>query len=246
MSYLSELLENLKKPVPVQWRVQTVNKDKTKATCSAFIDAREVSEILDKYCAFGWESSVKEVAGFIFYGIGITLDTGQTIWRWDTGSRIEDDKEDNMYENAGKSAASDAFKRAAVQFGVGKFTYDLPMVTLPCNQYRKVVDPKTGDTVWDLTKYINDLQKSGPKPKANTPEPAAKVEQAKEVAPQPTEEKVDFVGPKEKLSKDKFEAMSKAIQNGQAEAVKSAMDKYEMTLQQKTVLTTLINQNKPK
>ncbi len=269
MTYLQSLLENLRKEIPYQWRVQSRNKDKTKAICSAYIDARDVMNTLDKHCYHGWQTDVKELAGFIFYGIGIDVPdlntTGNesgsfsTLWRWDTGARIEDNEKDNMYEQAGKSAASDALKRAAVQWGVGRFLYDLPTVTLPCDQYGNVVDEK-GSRVWDLTKHINDKKgktgsvsvaaKSSAISVSNTeskpPESFrdvihAVVKEANKPAPKVAEVTSDE---KPVLTPDKLDAMLNFIKEGKIEQVEQAMEKYKLNLAQKTTLNALIKQSK--
>lgn len=258
MSYLQSLLENLRKEIPYQWRVQSRNKDKNKAICSAYIDARDVMNTLDKHCTYGWQTDVKELAGFIFYGIGITIPTEfdsegkpnwfEANWRWDTGARIEDNEKDNMYEQAGKSAASDALKRAAVQWGVGRFLYDLPTVTLPCDQYGNVVDDKA-QRVWDLTKHIND--KKG-KTKPTEPKPAepqsfrdlihAAAKSSTKTAP--NQEVAPEVEEKPALTPDKLDAMMEFIKDGKIDQVIQAMDKYKLNLAQKTTLNALIKQAK--
>lgn len=237
MSYLQTLLENLRKEIPYQWRVQSRSKDKSKAICSAYIDARDVMNVLDKYCDRGWQTDTKELAGFIFYGIGITVPVmakgsmGEyemettTLWRWDTGARIENNPTDNMFEQAGKSAASDAFKRAAVQWGVGRFLYDLPTVTLPCDQNGNVVDDR-GFRVWDLTKHINERKAPAASPVA-TPEPAEK----KQLPPLPQE---------------KLDSMLSFITEGKIDEVEKGMKKYTLSATQKSVLTSLINQERSK
>lgn len=238
MSYLQDLLSNLKQEIPHQWRVQSRNKDKTKAICSAYIDSRDVMNVLDKYCEHGWSSDVKELAGFIFYGIGITIPTeyndkgevswSEALWRWDTGARIEDNKTDNMYEQAGKSAASDALKRAAVQWGVGRFLYDLPTVTVPCDQYGNPVDA-TGSRIWDLTKHINGLSKN------KKPYTAPAV-----TTPEPTEKPSG----KKNLDQVAYDNMVKFINDGKVAQVEKAMKNYDLTDSQKTLLTSLINQER--
>lgn len=240
MSYLHSLLENLKQEIPYQWRVQSRTQNRTKAICSAYIDARDVMNVLDKYCDRGWQTDVKELAGFIFYGIGINLPVmakgamGEyemevaTMWRWDTGNRIESNPSDNMFEQAGKSAASDAFKRAAVQWGVGRFLYDLPTVTLPCDNNGNVID-STGARVWDLTKHINDMKqksKESSLKKVATP------------APEPNK--------KPALTNETLDAMVKYITDGKIADVEKGMAKYELTEPQKTLLTSLINQERAK
>lgn len=238
MSYLQDLLSKLREEVPYQWRVQSRNKERTKAICSAYIDARDVMNVLDKHCEFGWQTDTKELAGFIFYGIGIeNPDTDKdgnrngytsTLWRWDTGARIEDNKTDNMYEQAGKSAASDAFKRAAVQWGVGRFLYDLPTVTVPCDQYGNPVDA-TGSRIWDLTKHINGLSKN----KKPSPAPAV-------TTPEPTEKPSG----KKKLDQVAYDNMVKFINDGKIAQVEKGMKNYDLTDSQKTLLTSLINQER--
>lgn len=221
---INEIVAKLRQPIPFQWRVQSRNKDKTKAFCSAYIDARQVMDVLDEHCLFGWESAFKEVDGFIFAGIGILNEQGFALWRWDCGARVENNEKDQMYEQAGKSAASDAFKRAAVQWGIGRFLYDLDMVTVACDQYGNPVDDR-GERIWDLTKHINTkgkktqaAEKPTPKPEA-TPEPEG---------PQPLQPK-------------QFDAMVKAISDGKVAEVEAALSKYKLNLAQKTALTKLIN-----
>lgn len=215
---MNELIKQLSKEIPYQWRVQSRNKGKTKAICTAYIDARDVMTLLDSSGA-AWQSDFKEIAGFIFAGIGIEVD-GKTYWKWDAGSRIENDSKDNMFEQAGKSSASDAFKRSAVQWGIGRFIYEIPPVTLPCDEFGNVVDD-SGQRVWDLTKHINNRSSK----KVKQPE--------KPSSPEPAELK--------KLDSKTYDAMVKAINDGKVDDVKAALPKYDLTLQQRTLLTTLIN-----
>lgn len=210
-------MEKLSEPVPYQWRVQSRTKDRSKAICTAYIDARDVMNVLDKHCEYGWESAFKEVSGFIFAGIRIRDDKGNTFVKWDAGMRVENNPDDQMYEQAGKSAASDAFKRAAVMWGVGRFLYDLPMVTLPCDQYGNVVD-SSGSRVWDLTKHIN----SGATNKSAPPEPAEKPP----------------------LDQQRYDAMVKFITEGKIKEVESGLKKYKLNDSQSKLLSAMINQAK--
>lgn len=260
MSYLQTLLANLKKEVPYQWRIQSKTKT-SKAICSAYIDARDVMNILDTHCEYGWQTDVKEIAGFIFYGIGINIPlvppTGEdedfemtlhTMWRWDTGSRIEDDKTDNMYEQAGKSAASDAFKRAAVAWGCGRWLYDLDTVMLPFEGYN-VIDEQ-GQKVYDLTTYINNRKKgfktttstitlttgTGNTTATNSAPPSISVTNT---TPEPV--KIE-----KKLPQEAFDSMMKFILDGKIKEVETAMKKYDLNESQKKLLVTMINQEKSK
>jgi hypothetical protein len=227
---IPDLVAQLKQPIPYQWRVQSRNKDKTKAFCSAYIDARQVMDTLDKHCRNGWQSDFKEIDGFIFAGIGVTKDDGSVVWRWDCGARVENDEKDQMYEQAGKSAASDAFKRAAVQWGIGRFLYDLEMVTVKCDQYGNPVDDR-GERIWDLTKHINTKGKT----QAKVPQEAPKPNPSPEVPESP---ELTALSPKQ------FDAMVKAISEGKIADVEAALPKYKLNLAQKTTLTKLIKDAK--
>jgi hypothetical protein len=230
-SFIHGISETLKVPVPYQWRVQSRSKDKSKAFCSAFIDARQVMDVLDVHCIYGWESAFKDIGGFIFAGIGIYDENAKIYWKWDCGARVENDEKDQMYEQAGKSAASDAFKRAAVQWGIGRFLYDMPMVTVACDQYGNPIDNK-GERVWDLTKHINSLKQGAYKEIKKAPEPA----------PTPSEEKTSSeIQP---LQPKQFDAMIKAISEGKIKEVEEALPKYKLNLAQKTALTKLIKDAK--
>ena len=65
-------------------------------------------------------------------------------------------------QDAEKGESSDSFKRAAVKWGVGRFLYSKKLVKVSANEkktngnYPYPVD--NGKKIYDLTKYINDLQ----------------------------------------------------------------------------------------
>lgn len=216
---LQELVSILRKDMPYQWRVQSKSKDKTKAICTAYIDARDVMNVLDENCL--WESKYEEIAGFIFCGIGITLN-GDTYWRWDCGQRIEENPDDNMYDQAGKSSASDSFKRAAVQWGIGRFLYDLPSVTLPCDGYNVVDD--NGKRVWDLTKHINSMNKTSA-PQESPDLPQDKLDSMLKFINDGKIKEVELAMKKYKLTTVQKEVLTKMINQHKAEVIKKAASK---------------------
>lgn len=149
-------LKNLKKQIPYQWRVQSFSKNKAQAQCVAYIDARDVMNLLDEVCGTeNWQSDFKDIGGQTFAGIGIKTESGW-VWKWDTGSESAIEKE--------KGQASDSLKRAAVQWGIGRFLYDMPIKYVEANEVKTtsnfpyVVD-LNGKRVWDLTEYINKITK---------------------------------------------------------------------------------------
>lgn len=146
---IKEILEKLKKEIPYKWRVQSFSKNKPQATCVAYIDSRDVQDMLDANCV--WSDRYYSEGGLLFCEITIYAD-GREYKRSDTGSESQ--------AEAQKGHSSDAFKRAAVKFGVGRFLYSLGMQYLPANEkktngnYPYVVD-SNGRKVWDITKHIN-------------------------------------------------------------------------------------------
>jgi len=113
-------LEALAAPFPadsVKWRVGSTNKDKTRGLALAYIDARHVFERLDEVVgAERWQTGISETAS------GRVL----CVLRID-GVEKEDGAGDTGME-AEKGAISDAIKRAAVQWGIGRYLYSLPAV----------------------------------------------------------------------------------------------------------------------
>lgn len=167
-------LKDLQKPITYQWRVQSFSKYKPSATCVAYIDARDVMDVLDEVCGPDqWQDDYKQVDGKLLAGIGIRCqvsDKGwEWVWKWDTGSESNIEKE--------KGEISDSFKRAAVKWGVGRFLYSLPVKTVAANEVKKdgnfpyVVDAN-GNRVWDLTAHLNGTQPTTqPITQPSTPKP---------------------------------------------------------------------------
>lgn len=148
-------LKDLSKEIPCKWRVQSFSKNKPSAQCVAYIDARDVMDLLDEVVGHeNWQDDYKDLGGQIFAGIGIKTGDGWWVWKWDTGSESNIEKE--------KGQASDSFKRAAVKWGIGRFLYSKDIIFVEANEVKKdantfpyVIDGN-GKRVWDLTKYINE------------------------------------------------------------------------------------------
>ena len=117
-------LEDLKQKLPFKWRVQSSNK--WGAQCVAYIDARDVQDLLDEVVGpENWQCKYSEHKGNLFCSIGIDCSvTAEDLWVWkeDCGTESNVEKQ--------KGEASDAFKRAAVMWGVGRFLYSMPIIKL--------------------------------------------------------------------------------------------------------------------
>ena len=111
---MENLLNELKKPFPVDaisWRIGQKSKDKTKAKILCYIDARDVMDRLDEVCGPNWQDDYKEVKGRIVCTITIG------------GISRSDGAGDTDFEGE-KGGLSDAFKRAAVKWGIGRYLYN--------------------------------------------------------------------------------------------------------------------------
>jgi len=138
-------LSKLKAPFPVDkvsWRVGARTKDKTKAIPLAYIDARDVMERLDEVCGVGrWQARYTHVGQ---HGVVCELGILTVIeepnyeakfeWIWKANGAGESDIE------ATKGAMSDAFKRAAVLWGIGRYLYDVPNIWVEIDQWGKIKD----------------------------------------------------------------------------------------------------------
>lgn len=149
MPKLKEIQTELKKEIPFKWRVQSYSKQKAQATCVAYIDSRDVQDVLDANC--NWSDRYYEENGMLFCEITIYVD-GREYKRSDTGSESQ--------AEAQKGHSSDAFKRAAVKFGVGRFLYNKGLQYIAANEIKKQgnypfpVD-NNGKRIWDISKHIN-------------------------------------------------------------------------------------------
>jgi hypothetical protein len=150
-------LEQLNNEMPYKWRVQSFSKLKPQGQCVAYIDARDAQKRLDEVCGKEkWQAIYYEVGSMLFCKVGIKID-GEWVWKSDTGSESNIEKE--------KGHSSDAFKRACVLWGIGRFLYDMKIQYVDANEkktnsnYPYVID-KNEKRVWDLTEFINNKNKS--------------------------------------------------------------------------------------
>lgn len=114
----------------VHWRAQNFTKDGSKALALAYLDARDVMMRLDDVVGpANWQDSYAETAkGRVIATISLRIDD-----EWISKS---DGAGDTAVEGE-KGALSDAFKRAAVKWRVGRYLYDMPPIWVPCEAWRK-------------------------------------------------------------------------------------------------------------
>jgi hypothetical protein len=107
-------------PESVDWRVGSTNQDKSKGMALAYVDARTVMDRLDTVCGpDGWQCRYSPgVNGSIICDLGICYPPkGEWIWKADGAGATDFEGE--------KGALSDAFKRSAVRFGIGRYLYEM-------------------------------------------------------------------------------------------------------------------------
>jgi hypothetical protein len=121
------ITDQLKQPFDpnlIHWRVGATNAKKlgvkpweaTKGIALAFIDARDAMKRFDQVCGDQWQCR------YPFQGcceIGIKIND-EWLWRSNGAGETEVEAEKGQY--------SDAFKRAASMWGVGRYLYYLPNV----------------------------------------------------------------------------------------------------------------------
>lgn len=112
----------------VSWRAQSVTKDGSKAMALAYIDARDVMGRLDEVCGpENWSDSyVETVKGRVIATIAIRTSDG---WVSKSDGAGDTDIEGD------KGGISDAFKRAAVKWGIGRYLYAVATPWVPCDSY---------------------------------------------------------------------------------------------------------------
>lgn len=106
----------------VSWRVGTLTQDKSSGLALAYLDARDVMDRLDTVCGpDGWQAAYPHAGQKTVCSIGIWCGPDRG-WVYKANGAGDSDIE------AEKGALSDAFKRAAVLWGIGRYLYDVPTI----------------------------------------------------------------------------------------------------------------------
>ncbi len=115
---MNDIWEMLGEPFPpeeLQWRVEALSKDKKRALVVPYVDARAVLDRLDEVVGtHGWQDSYEVL--YAHEG-NFAVKCRLTV--------MDVTKEDVGEGDSLKAAFSDALKRAAVKFGIGRFLYRL-------------------------------------------------------------------------------------------------------------------------
>jgi len=128
----------------IEWRVQQQTST-GKLIIVPYINNRCVMQRFD--AAFGptnWTSEFREIGNGFICRLTVTIDK-KTVYREDGASKTNIEPE--------KGGISDAMKRAAVQFGLGRCLYDYPKVMIECQD--KYIPDWAYDKLGKLVDWIN-------------------------------------------------------------------------------------------
>lgn len=114
------------KPDEIDVRIATVRENGV--TLLLYKDARVDQNILDEtFTPFGWQREHKELKGNIYCGIAIyDKEAKQWVTKWDCGKE--------SFTEAEKGEASDSFKRAGFNWGIGRELYTSPFIWIPADK----------------------------------------------------------------------------------------------------------------
>lgn len=172
-------LEKLKNPFEaddIEWRVQRsgVKNGAGWAMVLAYVTNRAIQDRLDEVCTPAhWRNEYKEAPGGeggVMCGLSIEVAPDKWVTKWDGAPRTDIE--------AVKGGLSDAMKRSAVQWGIGRYLYNLETKFVkvePSGQHRiMITDKTTGEKV---SGYWTDPLL----PKWALPEPEKKLNQKEEL-----------------------------------------------------------------
>ncbi len=127
-------LNRLREPFPapdIEWKPGAVTRDRTRGLAMAYITSRAIQDRLDDVCGpANWRNDFRPgPEGGVLCGISVNV-TGdpvnpQWVTKWDGAENTE--------VEAIKGGLSSAMKRAAVQWGIGRYLYDMPSQWVPLN-----------------------------------------------------------------------------------------------------------------
>lgn len=141
-------------PHIVQWRVGSTNKkkfdegkaDTRRGQALAYIDARDVMKRLDQVLgAHNWQDEYSPMPnGAVSCTLSIWFDDRGWVKKSDGAGATGDTNKESEREMATKGGFSDAFKRAAVKWGIGRYLYDLDSPWVALDAFWGIPDAEMG------------------------------------------------------------------------------------------------------
>lgn len=160
-------------PTQISWRIGPTAPDKKSGIALAYLDSRDVQERLDAVCGpDGWQDRYPHVGQKTVCEIAIRCGD---LWVTKSDGAGDTDME------AEKGALSDAFKRAAVKWGIGRYLYSLPNVWAqiePAGRSFKIKESEKGKLIASMERHMKGL-----------PPPPDIVGEAREISRQQAEDR---------------------------------------------------------
>jgi hypothetical protein len=116
----------------IEWKIQTTTQDKTRGMAVAYVDSRAIQKRLDETVGpFYWRNSYTPWQDK-------SQHCGLSIFDTERGEWVTkfDGAENTDYESV-KGGLSDAFKRSAIVWGIGRYLYELGGVWVEIEQRGK-------------------------------------------------------------------------------------------------------------
>jgi hypothetical protein len=160
------------RPDQLGWKAQATSKDGSKALAVAYIDARDVMDRLDEVVGIdGWRDAYTLLPdGSVVCRLELRF-YEEWVGKEDVGGPSDQpDAGDRQ-----KSAFSDALKRAAVKWGVGRYLYALPAVWVPYDAQRKQLKETPPLPAWALPPAASRRDAPTPVPPTRAASPLEKM-----------------------------------------------------------------------
>lgn len=190
--HIQRLLAKLAKPfdpAQVKWKPQTVREGR--ALAAAYIDARTVMDRLDSVLGpENWQDRFVHVEGGGYLcELSIRID-GEWLVKSDIGAESEQpDAGDRK-----KAAISDALKRAAVHWGIGRYLYRLPLQWVDYDSQKKRFAREPQLPAWAMPKRLPDnFPKNGTELKSRLSALAVKLASERLCQPGELMERIDRI-----------------------------------------------------
>jgi hypothetical protein len=156
---------------PIEWRVQSFNRNTSKFSkpgglCVSYTSVEVYQELLDSILGnANWQvrpCSITSSEGLLlFCELAINVEGVGWVVKSDVGAAGSDKKEPGIL---GKTLYSDALKRAAYLWGLGRIHKFLPKLKVKADCFqgdgRPSVINDSGKKIFDITEHVNTLYKS--------------------------------------------------------------------------------------
>ncbi|MEM6783749.1 MAG: Rad52/Rad22 family DNA repair protein [Bacteroidota bacterium] len=153
MAVSSDDLRRLSAPFPnadVEWKPGATTRDRKKGLAMAYLTSRAIQDRLDAVCGPGnWRNAFAPgPEGGVLCGLSILVQRGglggdsagpdgapspEWVTKWDGAENTE-------FESV-KGGLSGALKRAAVQWGIGRYLYSMPAQWVPLDERGRFAEP---------------------------------------------------------------------------------------------------------